>query len=285
VWVAVPLTAVILIGQLYHFPSNQNVTVYDFPTSLEQIESDLGGQGLTLQIATAPVPSTEAYRDVIFGSMQSVAGRPSPNAYSGIGFAAMDKALCMLYNGQTCPELATSVFEPLPGDGRPLIDHLGVEQVIVAKWTVPEVETPPGWRVAREDEYVRVLVPEQTSDDATGTVTSAPSGVSVTSEGPDAQGAETVAFAKGEQAAWITTQRLNWPGYRATSGDRPLSLRDGPGGLLQVELPQGVTEGEVRIEWTVPGAHVSRMAVVAAVLLTVALALGLRRTRRPPSRR
>jgi hypothetical protein len=280
VWVAFPLTAAILAGQLYHFPSNQNVTVYDFATNLEQIESDLGGQGLTLQIASAPVPSPEAYRDVVFGSMQSVAGRASPNAYSGIGYARMDEALCMLYNGQTCPELATSVFEPLPGGEHALIDYLGVQQVIVAKWTVSEFEPPQGWRVAREDEFVRVLSRQRSADPSTGTVTVVPPEVSMSSEGPDAHGSETISFSKGNQGAWITTQRLNWPGYRATIEGRPLILRDGPGGLLQVQLPEGVRQGDVRIEWHVPGAQASTVAVGIAFVLTMVLALGLRRTRR-----
>ena len=98
--------------------------------------------------------------------MQSVAGRESPNAYSGIGFAAMDNALCMLYNGQTSGPGEHGVRSRGASgrsDGRLPRPAAGRE---VAKWTVPDPRIPDGWRLARQDAYVSVLEPEQTVPDA-----------------------------------------------------------------------------------------------------------------------
>ncbi len=101
--VGVPLTMFMLAAQLFHFPTNANVADYQFPTDVAALQSEYSQDGRTLQIASIPIPDRAAYNDVLFGSMQSLAGRESPNAYSGIGFQKMDEALCMAYNGQDVP--------------------------------------------------------------------------------------------------------------------------------------------------------------------------------------
>jgi hypothetical protein len=278
--VAIPATFVVLALQLFRFPSNENVTDYDFPTDTRLLQAQYEGQGRTLQIAAVPVPSPAAYSDVLFGSMQSVAGRESPNAYSGIGFAAMDNALCMLYNGQTCPELASTVFDPVGSGGRSMADYLALRQVVVAKWTVPDMRIPDGWRLARQDAYVRVLEPEQPVPDAHGTVSVTGPGVDITSTGPDARGAEQIEFVKDQPARWITLARLSWPGYSATVDGQPVALRDGPGGLVEVELPADTRRGTLEVSWSVPGARISGAVVVVAIGLTIGL-LVLRRRLAP----
>lgn len=281
--VGVPLTFLIVAAQLFHFPNNSNVANYQFPTDQTALQERFADDGRTLQIAMLPVPSREAYNHVLFGSMQSVAGRESPNAYSGIGFKKMDTALCMSYNGQACPELFDKLFEPPSGENRSLADLLGLEQVVVGKWTRPEISEPPGWRLDEEDDLVYVLRRKVMLDPALGTVTSASDGVSVMSLGVDAHGREEFVVEKKSPPGRLTLARLAWPGYRAQVDGVPVGIGENAQGLLEVELPEGMRQGTLSVYWTVPGARTGAMAALLAIVVTAFLVVSERRMR--PTRR
>lgn len=277
--VGVPMTALVLAAQLFHMPVNANAPGYFFPTDVAQLNSDYSGEGRTLQIADLKLPDRGAYDDVLFGSMQSVAGRESPNAYSGIGYQALDDALCMRYTGEVCPELYERVFSPFDDSGNTLADYLGLDRVVVGKWMREDVAAPPGWRVSDDSEYTWTLVRKDPRDPALGTVSVAGEGTRIDSTGPDGKGREDIAFEKGPDSQWLTFARLAWPGYEATVNGEPIPVRSGPAGLLQVELPAGVTAGDLVVSWKVPGAKLSLAAILLALVATIGLVVMERRLR------
>jgi len=85
-------------------------------------------------------------------------------------------------------------------------------------------------------------------------------------------------------AGTLVFARLTWPGYTATLDGEPVEVRDGPAGLLSVDVPAG--RHVVAIDFRSPGLSAGIAAVAAAALLSLgqsAAWLVARRRRRGPA--
>ena len=83
----------LVVVQSYWFRTNDNVAVYEFPTSVDEIPSSFSDitPPVFAVAGNSPasllrLPSEERYDNVLLGDMWAVAGLESPNTYSGIGF-------------------------------------------------------------------------------------------------------------------------------------------------------------------------------------------------------
>ncbi|HEY0641643.1 MAG TPA: hypothetical protein VGD67_28790 [Pseudonocardiaceae bacterium] len=308
-------TAVMLIGtflvlalQVHYYPRHIGVADYRFPTSQELLTERFDKyDGLTIQIADIyhlrdqdRVPDV-AYRDLLFGTLYSTAGVESTTGYTGIGFTKLDNLLCMVYQGSTVcqPPLGSGrpvfspwdrLWEPPPGaeDDTPLVDLLRAQTVVVqnALEETRAEDPPPGWRrdpEAADTRLVTVYKRLEPLPFPEGRVSHVTEGVRVLGDQVYDEVDERVRFTAADGGV-VTFARLAWPGYVATVDGRPATVRTGPAGLVQVELPAGVTEGELVLEWHVPGKSVSIVAFALGLLLAAGLAVApwLARRRRSP---
>ncbi|HEV2777951.1 MAG TPA: hypothetical protein VGX25_00985 [Actinophytocola sp.] len=293
-------TLLVLGLQVFWFPGFYNVLNYQFPNSRALLEERFAKyEGLTVQLADLHrvggqdlVPD-RAYKDMLFGNMYSVAGVESTTAYSGIGFTRFDNTLCAVYQGSTtCPEAWGALWRNFPGYDVPLADLLRARTVVVQNKLIDtRRSTPPeGWRrdtAAEESGLVTVWKRIDPLPFPGGRLSHATPGVSIVDDRPAGDVAERVRFHRDDASgpAALTFARLAWPGYTATVDGRALNLRTGPAGLVVVDLPAGVTAGEVELTWSPPGATVSAVALYLGAALSIGLVIGpwylRRRTRRP----
>ncbi|SHE69006.1 glycosyltransferase family protein [Streptoalloteichus hindustanus] len=274
-------TLAVLNLQLFWTPTNRNVDAYQFPTSQQLVRDrfDQRYPGVTVQIADfGHVPLEDrhpggAYRDMLFGSNYSAASVEALNAYSGVGFNAMDNTLCMIFQGSTCPEAWDALWKKPEGADRPLADLLRAQTVVVQNLLndTRNAPAPQGWRRAEVTDRVTVwrrVAPLPWPDARL----SAATGVEVTADRMTDHVGEKVSFRRaGQGRASLTFARLAWPGYEVKVNGTPVEWRTGPAGLLTVDLPDNAKQGDVEISWSPPGfaagLGVFGVGVLSALLL------------------
>lgn len=268
------LGSVVVLGvQLVWFPGNYTVADYQFPTSVHLLDSTFAKyRGTTVQLAN--LGSASDYRDLLYGSMYSVAGVDSTTAYSGIGFTPMDSALCQNYQGAVaCPGAWTSLWRDPAGYGVPLVDLVRASTVVVQNSLIDtRGMVLPGWHrdLADEASGLTTVWVRDRALPYNGQLSDASAGVTVTGDSMVGAVGERVGF-RADRFGELTFARLAWPGYRATVNGVPVTVRSGPDGLLTVDVPKGA--GQVELAWRPPGYAVSLIAFVLGVALVVGLAV------------
>ena len=265
----------VLAFQVTVFPRNQNLNDYRFPTNVATTSAALVPRypGTVLQVANngavvhSPDPAALS-SEVMFGNMLQAVGVHSVTSYYGMGFKAFTDVLCIEFNGSVCPDALRRAWEPPAPGAPPLADLLRLETVVVQNGLpgVADVPVPQGWRVAERTVAVTVLRRDAALPHPQGRLSDAPAGTVV---------ADDVAAARGEflqvtggPGGTLTFARLAWPGYTARVDGAEVAVRQGPAGLLTVDVPSGAHE--VELAWSPPAFVPS----VLAALLGAALAIG-----------
>jgi hypothetical protein len=276
----------VLAFQVAVFPRNENLNDYRFPTSVTATSAALVPRypGTVLEVANnaavvhSPDPAALS-SELMFGNMLQAVGVRAVNSYYGMGFKAFTDALCIEFNGSVCPDALRRAFAPAAPGGPPLADLLRLDTVVVQNGLpgVAEVPLPTGWRVAERTAAVTVLRRDAAWPHPQGRLSDAPPGTAVADDVAAPQG-EEVRIAGGPGGA-LTFARLAWPGYTAQIDGVDVPVRQGPAGLLTVDVPAGAHG--VTLSWSPPAFGVS----LASALLGLALALAhavVRAVRRRP---
>ncbi|MBP2322289.1 hypothetical protein JOF56_002674 [Kibdelosporangium banguiense] len=260
-------TAGVLLLQTTWMPANYSVTTgYPIPGV------HLPYQGTVAQVADVNIPAKQG---VVFGNGYAAAGVPSLMAYTGVGYVKYSKALCQQHWG-TCREGYDKLFAPVQGN-LSIADLTKVETVVVQRKLV-DPEPRPGWHVESQTDQLKVF--RRDTPLAPGRV-SASHGATVDEDIVDGNRDERVRYHLSGGRAELTFARLNWPGYRAEVNGKRVPVREGPAGVMVVDLPEGVESGELRLSWTPPGFLLGIGSAIAG--LALALALSWRREKRPHS--
>lgn len=270
--------SVLVLGlQLVWFPANRAVTDYHFPTSAAELRARFAKyQAPVVQLSDVRLDAAQrdpahAYLDELYGSLFSVAGVESTTAYSGIGFTALDSALCEVYQGATtCPQAWHALWTVPAGARLPLVDLLRANTIVVQNSLVDTRggPAPAGWHRAPwlADSGLVTVWERDTPITSAGRVAEA-DGVDVVSDAATGPVGERLVV-RGSGS--VTFARLAWPGYSATVAGRSVGVRSGPDGLLVVDVPGS---GDVTLSWSPPGWQVSIVAFGLGVLLTAGLAV------------
>jgi hypothetical protein len=279
----------VLAFQVAVFPRNLNLNDYRFPTSIADTRAALVPRypGTVLQVANngaivhSPDPSAPS-SELMFGNMLQAVGVHAVNSYYGMGFQAFTQVLCMEFNGSTCPDALRRAWEPPAPGAPPLADLLRLETVVVQNGLpgVADVPLPPGWRVAERSVAATVLRRDAALPYPQGRLSDAPSGTVVGDDVASPRD-ERVRITAGPGGT-LTFARLAWPGSTALVDGTPVPVRQGPAGLLTVDVPAGAHE--LSLAWAPPAFVPSLLSALlgAALALGHALArLVRRRSRRP----
>lgn len=275
-------TALVLAVQVSVYPANDNITPWRFPHNVALMKADYGTRyaGNTLQIADAhalaevtPLIPAGAWRDVLLGSGIHVAGVPALNAYTGVGDVAFSDALCMNYYGGTCADAYARLWRTAPGTTTTLADVLRLNTVVlltgyhdggplvgghddqhvdshVDRAAAPVV-APAGWSVVRRTAVTTVLRRDQPLPWPAGRLSWAGQGVTVASDIVSGTTDERVTY-RGQGR--VVFAALAWPGWRATVDGAPVLVKQGPAGLIEVELPPSTPATHMlELSFTPPG--------------------------------
>ena len=265
----------VLAFQVAVFPRNTNLNDYRFPTDVTATGAALVPRypGTMLQVANngavvhSPDPAALS-SEVMFGNMLQAVGVQAVTSYYGMGFKAFTDSLCIEFNGSVCPDALRRAFEPPAPGAPPLADLLRLETVVIQNDLpgVADFAVPDGWRVAERSVAVTVLRREATLPHPQGRLSDAPVGTVVADDVSAARG-EVVRITDGPGGT-LTFARLAWPGYTARVDGAELPVRQGPAGLLTVDVPAGAHE--LTLAWSPPAFGSS----ILVALLGAALAVG-----------
>lgn len=272
--------------------SNQNVADYDMPSSRSALHEQFADRadGLTVQVFDVQAlvgehDAPERWDDLLAGNMTSVAGFESTTAYSGIGFTAFDAALCMTYNGGTCPAAWDSLWDSPRGFDEPLADLLGAQYVVVLKdFADDDGDAPDGWSVSEETDVVTVYSRDGAAlEFPDGTLTRAGDGVTVSADARTGATGEALQVATTDGDTTLVFARIAWPGYTATLDGERVPTEIGPAGLLTMVLPEG-SEGELVLSFTPPGLYAGLViGAVGVAILVACVVLAVRRRSASPA--
>ncbi len=286
--VIIVATIVVLVVQLEWRPRNESVRHYAMPDSAAEYAERYGDryEGNVVQIADFDViPEDQrspegAWRDIAIGSSFAIGGVESVSVYSGIGFVTHDAALCLVFDGAMCADAWNRLWQPAEADGAVLADVLGADTVVVQRSLVDTVDerAPVGWEQSSVNDAAVVWKRIEPVPWPDGRLTAVGGPVVVTADRSDGPHREVVSFRReGDGDARLTFARLAWPGHEATVGGRQLLVGGGPAGLLTVDIPADVSDGEVVVTWRPPFWTVSLLALALAVLIAVAAQIAWRR--------
>lgn len=244
-------------------------------------------RGVTLQLADRTTVTTEDTRTgrLLFGNVARLAWPQTMTSYTGMGFDALADALCMDYRGAVCADAFPRLFAPASDAvDAPLVDVLGVSTLVLQRTLLPEQTSgppAPGWRIADADDARVVWTRTSPSVGGAGPVTWSSPGVSamVSGTSPGLERTRVDATSPGT----VVFSRLAWPGYSATLDGVGVPVREGPAGLLTVDIPSG--SGELDVRYNPPGLQVGRTAALVAAVLVVLVSVATPVGRRVRSRR
>ena len=276
---------VFLGAQLMIAPANDNVADYNLPHSRSALVEQFADryQGVTVQIADVMGADFDrepdgGWQDLLIGNMYSVAGVESTTAYSGVGFNKLDGALCIQYNGSSCPLAWDALWEAPKGADAPLADLLNAQTVVVQQDFV-ETSTPEGWTLAEETDHALVYTRDTPLAFPEGRVSAVSDGINIESDVMVDSINEDVVLGSGTGGT-ITFARLAWPGYSATIDGLTLPVQAGPAGLLTVSVPDSLNGGTLELRFTPPGLSIGLISLVLGLLGAVLIGFLTARARR-----
>ncbi|WNV91581.1 hypothetical protein [Umezawaea sp. Da 62-37] len=236
--------ALALLLQTAWFPKNADVAEYGFPRTVSELRAD-DYQGTTYQVGS-----------VVVGNNGLLLNAAAVASYTGMGYRKFKQATCMNYIGTTCAQGLAKLLEPTDV-GPPLIDLMRVETVVVQKAVDPNPVAPPGWRVERDNDLVTVLRRDGPIQWPGGRVSWTDAGISADTS------TDTRETLRIDRPGKVVLARLNWPGYRAELDGKPVDVREGPAGLVVLDVPKA---GALTLTWRPPGLVPGLVAAVLAVL-------------------
>jgi hypothetical protein len=203
------------------------------------------------------------WRETLFANSWYVNPVSVVNRYQLLGFVGFNGALCMGYSGETCPELAQSLFEVRTATGLTLADELAISsaQIVKTPSTEQYLDNPPrGWHVADDGALTQTWVRDEVIAGAGGIVASSGLNVSDVRRSP-----ENVTFRVDDAptGGTVTFSRLAWPGYEVSGAEL---APPADGFLLTIDVPPGAS-GDITVSFRPAGIGISVGALMASLAI------------------
>ncbi|PRY46033.1 hypothetical protein CLV43_101297 [Umezawaea tangerina] len=276
-------TAGVLGFQLIHYKGNNNVNPWNFPHDVSAMQDrfDHRYEGSTLLVAdtgvlaknTGGVSPEQSWRDGLFGAQWEVAGVQALNSYTGLGYTTFSDALCMNYYGGVCPGAFDRIWQATSSKvDVPLADALRLETVVVANGYLDGPTTAPdGWSEKERTKAVTVLHRDAPLAWAGGRLSYAAPGVEVQEDKATGAEGET---SKYTGSGTVLYAALAWPGWTATVDGKSVEVKQGPAGLIQLDLPAAKDGGStVVLDFQPPGLSLGWKVTLVAVVLGLGFAV------------
>ncbi|WP_309234945.1 hypothetical protein [Nocardia sp. XZ_19_385] len=249
----------------YNYPTNRSeakAAFPDFPGNTIQ----LAERGL---VQSADKSLDGAYASLVFGNYAKSLDLSYVNGYTPTGHFYFGELLCMRWDSSVCPDAYRRLFAPEESTGRPLVDLMKLDRVVLQRALFTDVRdksAPAGWKWADypgHEKYILVLEREngpistengRVADIDAGTATSISETATTSRVRVTAPDGGRVVFA-----------RLGWPGYRATLDGRPLPISVVAKSFVAVDVPAGTNGHELVVTWRPPGWKIGVASALAGL--------------------
>jgi hypothetical protein len=211
-----------------------------------------------------------AYGSLVFGNYARGLELDYVNGYTPSGHFYFGELLCMRWDGSVCPDAYRRMFAPEPTTGRPLVDLMNLDRVVLQRALFPDAPNqaaPEGWKwvdYPGHERFIAVLErvggPISTTN---GRVTEAAKVRATSISETDTASRVRVSSAEGGR---IVFARLGWPGYRVTLNGKSLPITTVAKSFIAVDVPAGTQDAELVLTWRPPGWKIGIAAAVAGVL-------------------
>ncbi|VFA95320.1 Predicted membrane protein [Nocardia farcinica] len=266
----------------WNLPADRGEAKAAFP-DFEGTTLQLGERGL-LQPQDRSLDG--AYGSLVFGNYARALERDYVNGYTPTGYFYFGELLCMRWDSSVCPDAYRRVFAPEPSTGRPLVDLMKVDRVVLQRALFPDVPNQPapdGWKWVDQPGHERYIAVLERIDGPVSTVNGRIAHTrNATATSIDETDTTSRVRVSAEQGGQVVFARLGWPGYRATLNGTPVPITTVAKSFVAVDLPPGTTDAELVLTWRPPGWKIG-IAAMAAGLVGLGLMQWwyVRSTRRP----
>ncbi|MEU2177298.1 MULTISPECIES: hypothetical protein [Nocardia] len=211
-----------------------------------------------------------AYGSLVFGNYARGLELDYVNGYTPSGHFYFGELLCMRWDGSVCPDAYRRMFAPEPTTGRPLVDLMNLDRVVLQRALFPDAPgqpAPEGWKwvdYPGHERYIAVL--ERVGgliSTTNGRVTDAEKVSATSISETDTTSRVRVSSAEGGRVVFA---RLGWPGYRVTLDGKSLPITTVAKSFIAVDVPAGTQNAELVLTWRPPGWKIGIAAAVAGVL-------------------
>jgi hypothetical protein len=260
---------------------------YQIPHDYSQYRKVLQGAVGDVIVVGGPLNGairTRDWSETLVANLWYVPEARVQNAYTTVFYPGYGDAMCMQYQGATCPELYTRLFEKQAETGQTLADDIAVSSVQVVKSVVPKSEwshVPAGWHIAHDDAITRLIVRNRPVNPAGGVVWVS-KGVSVRVTHEDAMGIDFTVEKVPSHGGRVALSRIAWPGYRVDGAT--MSAKKTDGFLMTLDVAKEAAGHTVHVAFVSPGAIVEESALILIAFATVMWVLARIRFRRGPQR-
>ncbi|WSY61369.1 hypothetical protein OH799_35580 [Nocardia sp. NBC_00881] len=211
-----------------------------------------------------------AYGSLVFGNYARGVELDYVNGYTPSGHFYFGEMLCMRWDGSVCPDAYRRMFAPEPTTGRPLVDLMKLDRVVLQRALFPEAPNQPvpeGWKwvdYPGHERYIAVLErvagPISTTN---GRVADADDVTATSISETDTTSRVRVSSAEGGR---VVFSRLGWPGYRVTLNGKSIPITTVAKSFVAVQVPAGTQNAELVLTWRPPGWKIGIATAVAGVL-------------------
>nr|WP_198429074.1 hypothetical protein [Nocardia bovistercoris] len=254
----------------WNLPAKRSEAMAKFP-DFTGTTIQLGDRGL-LQPQDKSIDA--AYGSLVFGNYARALEQTYVNGYTPTGHFYFGELTCMRWDSSVCPDAYRRMFAPEPTTGKPLVDLMKLDRVVLQRALFPDAvnqPAPEGWKwvdYPGHTRYIAVLEREN------GPVSTVDGRVSDTKNVDAVSLSETDTTSRvrvtSVDGGRVVFARLGWPGYRATLNGKPVEFTTIAKSFVAVNIPAGTQNAELVLTWRPPGWKIG-IATLAAGLLGIGL--------------
>src|SRR5207249_2163285 len=137
--------------------------------------------------------------------------------------------LCMRWDSSVCPDAYRRMFAPEPTTGRPLVDLMKLDRVVLQRALFPDARSQPapqGWKWVDYPGHERYISVLERVDGPISTVNGRVADAkNVTATSMSETGTTSRVRVSSADGGRVVFARLGWPGYRVTLNGESIPIK------------------------------------------------------------
>ncbi|MET7772779.1 hypothetical protein [Nocardia sp. NPDC005366] len=211
-----------------------------------------------------------AYGSLVFGNYAKGLELSYVNGYTPTGHFYFGELLCMRWDGSVCPDAYRRMFAPEASTGRPLVDLMKLDRVVLQRALFPDAldqPAPEGWKWVEYPGHERYIAVLERQDGLISTVNGRVSDAAkVTATSISETDTTSRVRVSSSEGGKVVFARLGWPGYRVTIDGKRVDITTVAKSFVAVNIPPGTRNAELVLTWRPPGWKIGIATMGAGVV-------------------